>query len=97
MEDTLKRQLVDKQALLDQFEEDAAKKEVDVANTNLQERSQGEGMEQSELDNLSKVSNDNFYYLVITMATEIRQKQPGAVTQQFTWYALIRKFNYVIM
>lgn len=56
MEDTLRRQLIDKQALLEQMEEDAAKKEVGVANAALQERSQGEGMEQSELDNLSAVS-----------------------------------------
>lgn len=56
MEDTLRRQLIDKQALLEQMEEDAAKKEVGVANAALQERSQGEGMEQSELDSLSAVS-----------------------------------------
>ena len=58
MEDTLRRQLIDKQALLDQFEEDAARKEVGVANSNLQERSQGEGMDQSELDSLSAVSDN---------------------------------------
>ena len=56
MEDTLRRQLIDKQALLDQLEEDAARKEVGVANAALQERSQGEGMDQSELDSLSAVS-----------------------------------------
>ena len=56
MEDTLRRQLIDKQALLDQLEEDAARKEVGVANATLQERSQGEGMDQSELDSLSAVS-----------------------------------------
>ena len=60
MEDTLRRQLIDKQALLDQLEEDATKKEMGVANANLQERSQGEGMDQSELDSLSAVSDDNF-------------------------------------
>ena len=57
MEDTLRRQLIDKQALLEQLEEDAAKKEVGVANAALQERSQGEGMDQSELDSLSAVSS----------------------------------------
>ena len=56
MEDTLRRQLVDKQALLDQHEEDAAKKEMGVA-ANPQERSQGEGMDQSELDSLAAVSS----------------------------------------
>ena len=61
MEDTLRRQLVDKQALLNQFEEDAAKKEMGVANSNLQERSQGEGMDQSELDSLSVVSYANIF------------------------------------
>lgn len=61
MEDTLRRQLIDKQALLDQFEEDAAKKEAGMANASLQERSQGEGMDQSELDSLSAVSDDNLY------------------------------------
>jgi len=55
IEDTLRRQLIDKQALLDQLEEDATKKEMGVANANLQERSQGEGMDQSELDSLSAV------------------------------------------
>ena len=60
MEDTLRRQLINKQALLDQLEEDATKKEMGVANANLQERSQGEGMDQSELDSLSAVSDDNF-------------------------------------
>ena len=60
MEDTLRRQLIDKQALLNQFEEDAAKKEASMANASLQERSQGEGMDQSELDSLSVVS-DKFY------------------------------------
>ena len=64
MEDSLRKQLIDKQALLDQLEEDAAKKEVGVANANLQERSQGEGMDQSELDSLSTVSCDNFYQSV---------------------------------
>ena len=58
MEDNLRRQLIDKQALLDQFEEDAAKKEASVANASLQERSQGEGMDQSELDSLSAISDD---------------------------------------
>jgi len=37
MEDTLRRQLINKQALLDQLEEDATKKEMGVANANLQE------------------------------------------------------------
>ena len=64
MEDSLRRQLVDKQALLNQFEEDAAKKEMGVANSNLQERSQGEGMDQSELDSLSVVS----YAIVISFS-----------------------------
>ena len=72
MEDNLRRQLIDKQALLDQFEEDAAKKEVAVANATLQERSQGEGMDQSELDSLSAVSDDYFYLFIITMVTEVR-------------------------
>ena len=62
MEDTLRRQLIDKQALLDQFEEDAAKKEASVANASLQERSQGEGMDQSELDSLSAVSDYTSIY-----------------------------------
>lgn len=79
MEDNLRKQLIDKQILLDQFEEDAAKKEVDA---NLQERSQGEGMEQSELDSLT-VSNEiiSIFIYVIAMVTEVRQKQSGAITQ----------------
>ena len=73
MEDTLRKQLIDKQALLDRFEEDAAKKEASMANANLQERSQGEGMDQSELDSLSAVSDDIFINLfIITMVTEVR-------------------------
>ena len=58
MEDSLRKELLDKQALLIQLEEDAAKKEVGVASVSLQERSQGEGMDQSELDSFSEVSND---------------------------------------
>ena len=74
MEDTLRRQLIDKQALLDQFEEDAVKKEASVANASLQERSQGEGMDQSELDSLSAISDDTSFInqFIITMVTEIR-------------------------
>jgi len=58
MEDSLRKELLDKQALLTQLEEDAAKKEVGIASVSLQERSQGEGMDQSELDSFSEVSND---------------------------------------
>ena len=74
MEDTLRRQLIDKQALLDQFEKDATKKEASVANASLQERSQGEGMDQSELDSLSAVSDDTSFInqFIITMVTEVR-------------------------
>jgi len=58
MEDSLRKELLDKQALLTQLEEDAAKKEVGIGSVSLQERSQGEGMDQSELDSLSGVSNN---------------------------------------
>ena len=58
MEDSLRKELLDKQALLTQLEEDAAKKEAGVASVSLQERSQGEGMDQSELDSFSGVNSN---------------------------------------
>ena len=52
---------------------DAAKKEASVANASLQERSQGEGMDQSELDSLSAVNDTSFInQFIITMVTEFR-------------------------
>jgi len=66
MEDSLRKELLDKQALLTQLEEDAAKKEVGVASVSLQERSQGEGMDQSELDSLSGVSIDALLQNVVS-------------------------------
>ena len=87
MEDTLRRQLIDKQALLDQLEEDAARKEVGVANATLQERSQGEGMEQSELNSLSAVSMMTILSFCHYYGN---RNQIEAITQQFTWCALNR-------